>query len=87
MEIATTESEKLEEAAMILHRHILHAQFLVLQTSSPPSVDCLLPMSSHLPPSLTEFLKIVVTGKTSQCNSHIVSSIAEELCKAAAQEH
>ena len=85
-EAATSESRRLEEAAMILRRHILQTQSAAQQMSWPPSADYLLSMSNCKHPSLTDFLAIVISGKSwipCQRSSQIASSIAEDLCATA----
>jgi len=83
-EAATSESKQLEEAALILQRYILDAHKNASEMPWPPSSDCLLSSSTALPPAVTDFLAVLITGKTTMCqrNTRVVASVAEDICTA-----
>jgi len=86
-ESATSESQLLHNAAMILHRHILQAQSTSPGMPWPPSVSFLDSATICPPSSLSEFVKTVITGKSaadvSDRVARVTSSVSEDICEAA----
>ena len=69
---------------MILRRHILDAHRNAREMPWPPSSDYLLSLSTALPQAITDFVSILITGKTTTCerNTRVVASIAEDISTA-----
>jgi hypothetical protein len=85
-EAATSESRILEEAAAILRRNIQFAHHNAKDLPWPPSADSLAGESVSIPQSLTEFLSLVVTGKSfdhaTEKSVRLSKSFAEDICAA-----
>jgi hypothetical protein len=62
-ESATSESKHLEDAAMVLHRQIIQAQYASKSMPWPPSAAYLQSPVCGGPDVLKDFLAVVMTGK------------------------
>jgi hypothetical protein len=85
-ESATSELRMLEEAAMILRRHIVNGQQSAAEMPWPPSATYLKSCAISPPACLTDFIAQVITGRAgsemSSRNSRVSLSIAEDVCAA-----
>jgi hypothetical protein len=90
-EAANSESRLLEDAAMMLHRHIIHAQRTAPDMPWPSLATFLQSSAVRPPESLTDFIRCIITGKRSalatERTTRISSSVAEDICAAATGGH
>jgi len=86
-EFASSESQILHDAAMLLHRHILQQQSASADMPWPPSVAFLTSSAVSPPVTLLDFVTRVIAGKSSSAPNdstvRVASSLAEDLCSAA----
>jgi hypothetical protein len=85
-EAVTSESKTLEEAALILRRHINCAHANAEESPWPPSAENLHTLSQSLPGTLLDFLSILISSKklasASSKVERLTSSIGQDLCSA-----
>ena len=83
-ELACSDEKRLEEAAMILRRHIENSKQLSGDMPWPPSSSWLLSNERQPPFLLEEFLSFVISGKSqkniSRRSSRQIHSIAQDIC-------
>ena len=83
---ATSESRLLEEAAMILRRHIISGQQNSTEVPWPPSANYLQSDATSTPEPLCTFVVKVLTGqkraKSSSKSERLRQSISEDICSA-----
>ena len=85
-ESATSESQLLEDAAMILRRHILQTHKTSQDMPWPPSAHYLKSNTVLPPTTVMDFISRMITGKpsseASHCASRVVTSVSEDICAA-----
>ena len=83
-ELACSDEKRLEEAAMILRRHIENSKQLSGDMPWPPSSCWLLSNERQPPFLLEEFLSFVISGKSqkniSRKSSRQIHSVAQDIC-------
>jgi hypothetical protein len=86
-EAATSEAKLLDEAAMTIWRHIIHARATSPDLAWPPSAEYLNTGPVSPPNVLVDFMARIITRKPpAMCNqrsSRLLSSLSEDMCAAA----
>ena len=86
-ELAASDEKRVEEAAIVLRRHIIESHRASDNIPFPPTTSWLLPDDREPPDLLQNFLSSLVSGKSrqklSEKSKRFVSSCSQDICYAA----